>query len=227
MSLPSSGEEFWLRFSPKVRKNRRWQAKKLLNDHSGKVRIDCFTKTSEFERMIQEVEQVAKKTYQRGLGVGFVDSEDVRERLSLKAEKGWLRTYVLYVADLPCAFWSGTLYHREFHSDFMGYDPDYGKYSPGMYLIIHVIEDFCKRSGEGEVAAIDFGLGDAQYKEILGNLTWQDVSFYVFAPTPRGIALNALRTPIKFLDQWSKNLLARTKLLQKVKRTWRHQVTGG
>ena len=224
MTLPASVEEFWLRFSPKVRKNQRWQAKKLLNDHSGNVRIHCFREASELERMIQDVEQIAKKTYQRGLGVGFADSAVTRKRLYLNAEKGWLRTYVLYVQDRPCAFWSGTLYSREFHSDYMGYDPDYGKYSPGMYLIMKVIEGFCGASGEKEISGIDFGLGDAQYKEILGNLNWQDASFYLFAPTLRGAGLNAVRTPILLLDRIGRKLVERANMLPKIKRLWRNRV---
>jgi hypothetical protein len=221
MTMPASAEEFWLRLSPKVRKNQRWQAKKLLTDHTGRVRINCFRETSELELMFQDVEKVAKKTYQRGLGVGFVDSSEVRMFLHLKAEKEWLRTYVLYVADRPCAFWSGTLYRGEFHSDCMGYDPEYGKYSPGMYLITRVIEDFCKQDGAGRVAGIDFGLGDAQYKEILGDISWEDASVYMFGPTLRGAGLNAFRTPIMFVERICRKTLERTNLTQKVKRLWR------
>jgi CelD/BcsL family acetyltransferase involved in cellulose biosynthesis len=145
----------------------------------------------------------------------------MRKRLHLKAEKGWLRAYVLYIGDRPCAFWVGTLYCQEFHSDFMGYDPDYSKYSPGMYLINQVIESFC--NSNEEIAAIDFGLGDAQYKEILGDVQWQDACAYVFAPTLRGLALNAMRTPIMAIDRAGRQALGRVKLLSKLKKLWRRR----
>jgi CelD/BcsL family acetyltransferase involved in cellulose biosynthesis len=105
----------------------------------------------------------------------------------------------------------------------MGYDPDYGKYSPGMYLIMKVIEGFCGASGEKEISGIDFGLGDAQYKQILGNVQWQDASAYIFAPTLRGLGLNALRTPIIAVDRAGRRALERMKLLPKVKKLWRQR----
>jgi len=224
MTVPGSADEFWHRLSPKVRKNQRWQAKKLLNDHGGDVQVRCFRKPGELNPMIRDVEQVAAKTYQRGLGVGFADNEITRSQLKLKAEKGWLRTYVLYVAGRPCAFWLGTLYCGTFHSDSMGYDPEFSKYSPGMYLIIRIIEGFCERESAAEISAIDFGLGDAQYKEMLGDIHWNDVSFYVFARSSRGVALNVLRTPVALVDQTSKSVLQKTQLIQRVKTAWRNRV---
>lgn len=224
MTVPPDSEEFWRRFSTKVRKNQRWQAKKLLNDHAGDVRIRCFQKSSELDLMRREIEQVAAKTYQRGLGVGFSDDEVTRELLRLKAEKGWLRAFLLYVKGCPAAFWMGTLYRGTFHSDAMGYDPEFGKYSPGMYLIMKVIEEFCEREEETRPSAIDFGLGDASYKELLANMDWQDASFYVYAPSLRGAMLNGLRTPIAFLDHAARMGLDKTRLIQRAKTAWRRHL---
>ena len=218
MTLPGKGEEFWPRFSPKFRKNQRWQARKLLNDHSGNVTIRCFRESSELGRMVCDVEHVARKTYQRSLGVGFVDTTVMRQQLETKAAKGWLRAYVLYVSGRPCAFWLGALYKATFHSDSMGYDPEYSKYSPGMYLIMRVIEDI---SNQGEVRAIDFGLGDAQYKQILGNVQWQDVSAYIFGPTLRSLGLSAIRTPASLIDRAAKMVLEESALLVRIKKLWR------
>jgi CelD/BcsL family acetyltransferase involved in cellulose biosynthesis len=221
LNLPNSPEEFWAQLSTKTRNTQRRRAKRLLEDHSADVRTICFQDSSELDRMIRDVERVAQKTYQRGLGVGFSDSRDMRERLYLKLRKGWLRTYVLYVADKPRAFWSGTLYHGEFHGDVVGYDPEYSAYSPGMYLMIRAIEGFCNRNGDEKVSVVDFGLGDAQYKEELCNSRWQDATVYLFAPTLRGLALNAVRTPIILLDRIGRKVLERAKLLQRVKKMWR------
>jgi hypothetical protein len=224
MTLPAGVDEFWRRFSTKTRKNHRWQAKKLLNDYGGDVRIQCFRETNELDLMIREVERVAEKTYQRGLGVGFANDEITRKLLRLKAERGWLRAYLLYIRGCPAAFWLGTLYSGTFHSDAMGYHEEFGKYSPGMYLLMSVIEGFCVREGNIEVSSIDFGLGDAQYKEMFSDVSWQDASFYVYAPNLRGAALNALRTPIALLDQAAKTALERSQLIQRVKTAWRRRV---
>lgn len=225
MTLPESGEAFWRRLSPKVRKNLRWQARRLLSDFTGKAVIRRFSNPADLAEMMQDVESVARTTYQRGLGAGFADSREMHERLRRNAERGWLQTHVLYLDGKPCAFWSGTLYHGTFHSDFMGYNPDYGKYSPGMYLIVSVIEELCNATGAARtVAAIDFGLGDAQYKDILGDRQWEEASICLFAPTVRGILVNAIRTPLAFLDRWAKQTLGRAGLLGRVKRTWRRSL---
>lgn len=101
MTVPESVDAFYLRLSPKVRKNQRWQARKLEADHAGDAKVRCFRDRSELEVMLRDVEAVARRTYQRGLGVGFVDSPETRGRLELSARKGWLRAFVLYVAGGP------------------------------------------------------------------------------------------------------------------------------
>jgi hypothetical protein len=222
--LPERADAFWHGLSPKTRKNQRWQAKKLLSAYEKNVRIRCFKEISELKTTLEAIEQIARKTYQRALGVGFVDDTEMRAQLYLKALKGWLRIFVLYLEDRPCAFWVGTLYRGTFHSDLMGYDPEYSKYSPGMYLVTQVIEGFCDRDNVREVESIDFGLGDAQYKEVLGNTQWQDASLYFFAPHVRGCMLNMVRTPLIFGDRAARRILQKTQLLQQVKSIWRRRL---
>ncbi len=219
-ALPASVTEFYLGLSPKVRKNQKWQAKKLVDHFSGDVTIRCFREVSEIGSLAEEVERLASRSYQRGLGAGFSDNPMVRDQLRLKAERGWLRGYVLYLKGKACAFWIGDVNQGTFGSDYLGYDPDLGKHSPGMYLIMKVIEGFCGSHREG-VTAIDFGPGPAQYKDVLSNQGWRETSVYIFAPTLRGISCNLARTAIVGMDQIAKKVLARTNLLQKVKKAWR------
>jgi hypothetical protein len=219
-TLPPTVEEFYQRLSPKVRKNQKWQAKKFINNFSGEVRIHCYREVKDLDKMIQDVEQVAKKSYQRGLGVGFVDTPTMRSGLMRMAEKGWLRAYVLYVLDRPCAFWIGDINQNTFGSDFLAFDAELGKYSPGIFLITKVIEGFCDGNREG-VTAVDFATGYAQYKEMLSNQKSSEISVYIFAPSLKGIGLNGARSLILGVDQTIKKILARTDLLQKIKRRWR------
>jgi len=223
-TLPATVEEFYRGLSPKVRKNQKWQAKKLVKHFSGAVRIHCFREVADLDNMIQDVEQVARKSYQRGLGVGFIDSPGIREGLQLKAEKGWLRGYVLYLANRPCAFWLGDINRATFGSDYIGYDADFASHSPGMYLVMKVIEGFCDGNREG-VTEVDFGQGHAQYKEVLGNHEWSESSIHIFAPTLKGISLNVVRSLIVGMHQITKKALAHTSLLQTIRKRWRAHVT--
>jgi Acetyltransferase (GNAT) domain len=196
--------------------------KKLMKDFAGRVEIRCFRDPAEVDLMAQDVEQVAKTSYQRGLGVGFVDTEEMREGLRLMAARGWLRGYVLYLGDRPCAFWVGDINQGTFGSDYIGFDSEFGKYSPGMFLTTKVIEGFCCDDGE-RVSDIDFGPGNAQYKEILSNQRWHETALHIFAPSLKGISLNLTRTVVAGADQAIKKVLASTGLLQKIKKKLRER----
>lgn len=219
MTLPPTVDEFYGRLSAKVRKNLRWQAKKLVTEIGGEVQTRCFRTPAEIGQMFDQVEQVAQKTYQRGLGVGFDASAAMRQRMQFEAEKGWLRAYVLTVGTRPCAFWIGSQYGDDFHSNFMGYDPAYAKYSPGMFLVVRVIEEVI--ASPTGIRRVDFGLGDAQYKEVLSDEVWQEGLLYVFAPTFRGLSLNAIRTPVLWADKAVRRALKKTQLLLRIKKMWR------
>ena len=223
MTLSSSVEAFRSRFSGKVRKNHKWQAAKLLRDYNGDVRVRCFQSSSEVEQLFCDAETVACKTYQRGLGVGFEDTPAMRNRLHFEAARGSLLAYILYVAGQPTAFWIGSVYKGTFFSSFMGYVPSLARYSPGTFLLLEVIEGFCGGNPDCHVQAIDFGLGDAAYKSLLGDCEWNEASVYLFGFTAKSLALNALRTPVLLVDGLIKKGLDKVKFLGKVKRFWRQR----
>lgn len=188
----------------------------------GEVRIECFSTPAEIETLATVVEQVARNSYQRGLGVGFVNTEQERRRLGLLASKGGLRGYVIYIGGAPAAFWIGDINEGVFGSDCLGFDPAFGKYSPGMYLMMKVIEGFC--TGEEGVTEIDFATGHADYKEALSNRVWRETDVYIFSTSLRGVALNLLKTSAVGADQAMKWILERTGLLKGIKKRWRQRL---
>ncbi len=219
-TLPRTLEELHKKLSPKVRKNQRWN--KMNRDFPGAVHIKCFCKLEEVPDLAEVAEQVARHSYQRGLGVGFFDTEGERQRLQLKAEKGWLRGFVLYIGDQPAAFWIGDINEGIFGSEYLGFDPAFSKYSPGMYLVVKVIEGFC--AGSEHIIGVDFATGTAEYKEALSDHVWDENSIGIFAPSFRGIMLNILKTFAVGVDNTIKGFLERTGLLQKIKRAWRRRL---
>lgn len=227
MELFETADAFLQSLSPKVRKNLKWQAKKLAADFAEDVRIVQFRGTHEVDELIATVESIARHTYQRALGVGFSNNAEMRARLHLEAGKGWLRGYVLQLGGKPAAFWLGSLYDCVFHSNFMGYDPAFGKYSPGMYLVTTVIAELCQAAGQERPSRIDFGLGDAQYKQVLGTTAWDESGLTLFAPTMKGVMLNAVRTFVGLSDRLARKALGNWQLLGRVRTRWRQLARKG
>jgi len=223
LTLPRSADDFYHGLSSKVRKNLKHQAKKLLNDFPGAVSIRCFREVADIDALARDAEQVAGKSYQRGLEVGFSDSPAMRDRLSLKARKGWLRAYILYVANRPIAFWIADLNSGTLGSDFLGFDPDLAKYSPGMYLLTKVIEDACNDTRH-PIEEVDFAPGHAQYKEVLSNREWQEAAIYIFARSLRGLRLGLDRLVFGGTDMLAKRLIGHTKLVKRIKKAWRVRI---
>jgi hypothetical protein len=203
------------------RNNHRRRAKRLLADFHDAVRIDRIDSVEEIARLMQDVELIMTKSYQRRLGVGFVSSEKMRQRLEFEAKKGWLRGYILYVRNTPCAFWIGSMYHGTFHSEFLGYDPNYSKYGVGMYLVISALEELSKPC-EGHAAThLDFGGGEGEWKAILSDQSELLTSVRIFAPTFRGLCLNVLRSTPAAIDLQTKMILNKLNLMKRVRRILR------
>jgi len=220
-SVPGSRERLYAGLSSKSRQTLRRQARKIV-DEFGAVRVQSYRHCSEVDDLILVTEQIAKKSYQRGIGVGFRDAPETRERLQFSAQKGWLRGYVLYLGDRPSAFWIGCLYQGTFVSDYLGHDPAFGKHSPGMYLVMNVLEAFC---GQSEVIVVDFAAGEGQYKQVLGNRNWKETPLYLFARSWKGLKLSLFRYLTTRIDLAAKKVLDHTALLRKFKKYWRARAT--
>lgn len=225
--VPDSIDEIYRRMSGTRREGIRRGIRKFLMRADGKARIECYRHESELDLLFRDAEEVAKKTYQRGLGAGFANTLEVRERVGLAARKGWLRAYLLYVDDCPVAFWIGTIYNESFTSEYLGYDPKFRQFSPGMFLIMRVIEGFCSRAGGDVVKELDFGLGDAEYKAALCSRGWLEASIYIFAPTLKGMGLKGMRATARVVDGTARKLLVSTNLLPRLKRVWRDHLRKG
>lgn len=217
IKVPDTAEELYRGFSRGLREELRRKKKKLTKDFEGRVTVRCYRDPSELTIALPAIEEVAKKTYQRGLGVGFLDTPEIRRRMEFCAQKGWLRIHVLYIDDQPRSFWSGTVRDGVFTSDYNAYDPAFRDYSLGSVIIGTVLEDCC---GEG-VKEIDWGFGQAEYKERFGNHRLTESSVYIFAPRIKGFTLNATRTASGLIDNALRKTLERTQLLPRVKRLWR------
>ena len=213
--------EFYRRRSRNTRENARRYSKKLEKKYNDKLLIKAFSSVDELNSVMKDMEIVASKTYQRGLGVGFFNSEIHYAIMKLAFERKWMRIWILYIDDKPCAFWHGYLFNGVFWIDIPGYDPEYRSDRVGLYLFIKMIEDLCQIQ---DAKAIDYGFGEAQYKQSYSDEVWHEAVVYMFSPRFKGIRLNGLRTAVDMTFRLVKWTLDRTDLYQKIKTAWRHSL---
>jgi len=220
LNLPGDYAEFLKSRSPKIRQDIRRYARRFREAYGDDIRIQCYRRHTELDRMCVDMETISAKTYHRGLGVGFADSAETRGLFAMALDHGWQRAYVLYVRGTPCAFWEGLMYRQSFFPISTAYDPAFEEQRPGAFLLRHIIEQLC---GE-RVSQIDFGLGDANYKRWYANQNWQEASLHLYAPNMKGLALFMMKTPLALAEHLARKGLEKARLLQRVKTLWRRHV---
>jgi len=224
LRLPGSYEEFVAGLSRKERHNLKRYAARIKADFPEKMRIQTFGQAGHVDTLMRETEEIAKKTYQRGLGVGFQNDPETRQLLQSAAHKGALHACILYLEDRPCAFMIGVRYGQALHGTAMGYDPHFTDYSLGSFILMHWIQQAFESNGSRNISEIDLGPGDGRHKRLVYNHMWNESLVYIFAPTLKGFISNFERTLAYVIDQPARKLLLKTGFLERIKKSWRSRV---
>lgn len=217
VELPDSYEAFLQSLSRKDRHELRRHEKKLKEDFTS-FEIRCFHGEGEVETLARELEKISQKTYQRALGVGFKADNEMLESLRITARQGGLRGCILYVGEQPAAFFLARAYKHRLHGNFMGFDPQFSKYSAGMKILMHAIEDCYDPANP--IREVDLGWGDRRYKRMICNRECRDGRLYVYAPSLKDLALNILRSGISAADYYARKAIENSAFFQKLKKAW-------
>ena len=183
--------------------------------------VSCLKHIDEFDRIINDIEMIASKTYHRGMSAGFIDNDATRNRIKLALERNLFRAYVMYLDQKPSAYMMGMKYGRTFFPQATGYDPAYNHYSPGTLIIM---EMFKMLFDEGDVRTVDFGFGDAFYKHNFCEDNWQESPVFIYAPTLKGGLLNMIKLLLEIIASFSEYTLKKFNLTDKVKKIWRNKL---
>ena len=217
--LPDTVDNFLKKINSKHRTQLRSKERKLSEHLGGSVRSQTFERPDEVLLFCTLADTIAQTTYLRGLGEGFYNNEEMQNRLKLGAEKGWMRGFILFVNDIPCAFWLGTLYKKIFYLDYTGFDASLKDFAPGQILFIKMVESLITAGG---LTSVDFGFGDATYKQRYGDHNWLESDLYLFANTPGMLFANIIRKTAALLRTVAETTLKRFNLLSRLKKQWRN-----
>jgi CelD/BcsL family acetyltransferase involved in cellulose biosynthesis len=124
---------------------------------------------------LRTISPVYFKTYHHSLLQQNLTLENTSlvRNLQQRAGRDWVRAYVLFAGDRPVAYALGYLAGRRFTYELPGYDPDLAAHSPGLILVLRLIEDLITR---GEADVLDFGSGDNEYKQLFATRSYLEVS---------------------------------------------------
>jgi Acetyltransferase (GNAT) domain len=215
--LPATYDEFVASRSS----NTRWRIhrdERRVPEALGDLAVEIVREPSQLERLFGDAEAVAAATYQRALGAGFADTPEQRELARLGLERGWLRAYLLYRGEEPIAFWLCSTYRGTLLIRTTGFDAAYAEHRPGIYLLLRAIEDAI---ADPALEVVDFGQGDAAYKLQLSSESHLERELVVFAPSLRGLRINAVRTPILGGALLARRVLDAGGLTDRVRTGWR------
>jgi hypothetical protein len=194
------------------------RTKKQYGDNQSVV---CLQQVDEFDRIINDIEMIASKTYHRGMNTGFIDNDATRDRIKLALKRNLFRAYIMYLDQKPSAYMMGMKYNHTFFPQATGYDPGYNHYSPGTLIIM---EMFKRLFDEGDIQAVDFGFGDAFYKHNFCEDHWQESPVFIYAPTLKGGLLNAIKSLLNIISGFTADVLKKFNLTDKVKKIWRDKL---
>lgn len=134
------------------------------------------------------------------------------------AKHNWLWMSILYIKGEPCAFQSGLRYGKTYFLEQLGFHPNWKKWNVGTYLFFKVLEDLCE---DCTIEELNFGFGDAQYKQSYGDKSWNEASVYIFAPRFYPICINMLRIGVAALNSILEYVVKKSGLTNRIKRIWR------
>jgi CelD/BcsL family acetyltransferase involved in cellulose biosynthesis len=218
LELPATFEEFVASRSSNTRWRIRRDARRLAETFGDELRVEIVRDPAGLDRLVLDADRVARSTYQRALGAGFSDTLEQRALAAVGLENGWVRGYLLYLRDEPIAYWLCSTYGGTILIRTAGFDTQYAELRVGLHLLMRVIDDAIS---DPDLHVLDFGPGDAAYKQQFSNESRQERNVVVFAPTLRGRRLNATRTLVLAPARGARRLLDETGLTDKVKTRWR------
>lgn len=175
IEFPAKADEYWQKFSSKTRSTFRRKQKKI-----GATRLVRITEAEQVADFLEAAHVVSQRTWQSAqLGLRIHNSDVEAQLFTFLATQNALRSYLLYVDDQPVAFLIGTQFQGHFSYEEVGYDRDFADRSPGLVLLLHVLDDLVK---DNPPRRFDFGGGEADYKRLFATSTSESGSVWLVSP---------------------------------------------
>jgi CelD/BcsL family acetyltransferase involved in cellulose biosynthesis len=119
------------------------------------------------------------------------------------------------------SYWCGTRHSGTFAVGTPGYDPRFASDSVGRYTMMRMVEDLC---ADPEVHLLDFGQGEAEYKDAFARPDRREEDLWFFAPRPRAVATGTLLSGLDAVNRGGRAVVRRSEAARRLRRAERSRV---
>jgi Acetyltransferase (GNAT) domain len=191
LRLAATFEDYLATLSSRTRRSVRKGARVLEGEHGDRIALRRYGADGPADRaaLVADLEAVAARSYQRGLGGGFTASEEMLALLDLGLEQRRVRAWVLTLDGAPVAYELGHGFSITFFGAATGFVPELRDLRVGTYVQMRMVEDLCAVDG---IDTIDFGYGDAEYKSSFAHDRTEDADITLLGPRGRALAAGAM-----------------------------------
>jgi len=219
IDLPDGYEALMSNHSSKHRSNLRRLDRRLFEGDSHII-FNEYCSPDSVLRFSAAARDLLSQTYQSGIGVGSLPPDLWTSVLACESAKNRLFCFSLEDSSGMLAFQAGAIYGKTYYCEGTSYLPSYASMRPGTVLLHRVL----KRLGDLGVQVVDFGFGDAEYKQTYGTRSWTEATLHVYGSGLRSKMCFMLDIFVLKSDWLCKRTMSPL-LVQRIKRWWRNRLT--
>lgn len=176
IDFPATEADYWATFSSRSLSKFRRNLKKF-----GKTRLERIMSIEQIPDFLEAAHSISKQSWQsRQFGLRIRNDDAELRQLSALAENGLLRSYLWWVEDKPAAFAVCNQQGGCFRYEEIAYCAEFGQFSPGRTMLQQIVEDLLRHDSP---TYLDFGGGDAEYKQQFANRESRSGTVWLVPPT--------------------------------------------
>lgn len=160
------------------------QPQNFLSKCDGNMHWKSYRTVDELNEFYRGAREVSSKSYQEKLlNSGLPDTEQFQKTISDLAQENLVRGYLLFDGDRPVAYMYCPIKDNVLLYQYLGYDPEYIKFSVGTILHWYAFEEIF---GEEKFKYFDFTEGQSEHKHLYSTGSLLCGNVYIF---PKSISV--------------------------------------
>ncbi|MBI4526175.1 MAG: GNAT family N-acetyltransferase [Deltaproteobacteria bacterium] len=175
-------------FNKKTRYNLKREVRLLEAAAPGQVATRIYSSPDQVAEFLRDARRIAQRTYQWKFGFNTLRAVPLAKVLYF-AQHGRMRSYILFIRDVPVAYCAARIRRGALSYDDVGYDPQFAQLNPGKVLLYKILEDLHKNRA---VRELEFGRGSAQYKRLFANSSRRALDLTLYRHEPYSQLLRLL-----------------------------------